>query len=210
MILVGQYDSPYVRRVAVTLHLYGKNFTRNAISVFGDAAEMARIHPLVRIPSLVLDDGEVLIDSAAIIDHLDETMGPEMALTPRSGKERRRVLQATVAATGAIDKAGAVVYERHYHEGAHLNQEWEARCKGQLAGALGWLESQLKGEWLTGPKMTQADIVAGCMVGYLKLRLPEALREGEYPELERHSMACEKMDAFVAARPSPDEVMPPR
>jgi glutathione S-transferase len=210
MILVGQYDSPYVRRVAVTLHLYGLPFERNPISVFTDAEAMARINPLVRIPSLVLDDGEVLFDSAAIIDHLDEAMGPDMALTPRSGKERRRVLQATVAATGAMDKAGGVVYERHYHEGDHKNQQWEARCKGQLVGALGWLESHLKGEWLLGSKMTQADVTAACMVGYLKLRLPEVLREGEYPELERHSVACEKMDAFVASRPSPDEVMPAR
>lgn len=209
MILVGQYDSPYVRRVAVTLHLYGLPFTRNPISVFGDAEEMARIHPLVRIPSLVLDDGEVLIDSAAIVDHLDETVGMAMALTPRSGKERRRVLQATVAATGAIDKAGAVVYERHFHEGAHVSQPWEARCKQQLKGALGWLESQLQGEWVTGSKMTQADVATACMVGYLMLRLPEMLREAQYPELERHSLACEKLDAFVACRPSPDEVMPP-
>jgi glutathione S-transferase len=194
--------------VAVTLHLYGIPFQRNTISVFGDAEEMARIHPLVRIPSLILDDGEVLIDSAAIIDHLDETVGPAMALTPRSGKERRRVMQATVAAAGAIDKAGAVVYERHFHDGPHLSQLWEARCKRQLVGTLGWLESQLKGEWLSGPKMTQADIATACLVGYLMLRLPEALREGEYPELERHSLACEKLDAFVASRPSPDEVMP--
>ena len=210
MILVGQYDSPYVRRVAVTLHLYGKHFERNAISVFGDADEMAKINPVVRIPSLVLDDGEVLVDSAAIIDHLDETVGSEMALTPRSGKERRRVLQATSMATAAIDKAGAVVYERHFHAGAHLNADWEARCKTQLARGLGWLESQLNGEWLTGHKMTQADVTTACMVGYLKLRLPEALRDADFPELERHSVACEKMDAFVASRPSPDETMPTR
>ena len=210
MILVGQYDSPYVRRVAVTLHLYGMPFERNAISVFGDAQEMSKITPVVRIPSLVLDDGEVLVDSAAIIDHLDEMVGAEMALTPRSGKERRRVLQATSVATAAIDKAGAVVYERHFHEGPHLNANWEARCKTQLAGGLGWLESQLNGEWLTGHKMTQADVTTACMVGYLKLRLPEALRDADFPELERHSVACEKMDAFVASRPSPDELMPPR
>ena len=165
---------------------------------------------MVRIPSLVLDDGEVLIDSAAIIDHLDETAGPALALTPRSGKERRHVLQATAMATGAIDKAGAVVYERHHHEGAHLNAAWEARCKAQLAGALKWLESQLHGEWIVGPKMTQADVATACMVGYLKLRLPEALRDADFPELERHSVACEKLEAFVASRPSPDEVMPPR
>ena len=209
MILVGQYDSPYVRRVAVTLHLYGIPFTRNPISVFG-APEMAEINPVVRIPSLVLDDGEVLVDSAAIIDHLDETVGAAMALTPRSGKERRRVLQATSMATASIDKAGAVVYERHFHSGTQLNSEWESRCKAQLAGGLAWLESQLKGEWLTGPKMTQADITTACMMGYLKLRLPEMLRESDFPELERHSVACEKLDAFVASRPSPDEVMPSR
>ena len=210
VILVGQYDSPYVRRVAVTLHLYRLPFERNPISVFGNAQEMARINPLVRIPSLVLDDGEVLIDSGAILDHLDELVGPAMALTPRAGKERRRVLQAVAAATGAIDKAGAVVYERYFHESAFLNREWEARCKQQLAGALDWLESQLKGEWLIGSKMSQADVTAACMVGYLKLRLPEALREANYPELERHSVACETMDAFVASRPHPDEVMPAR
>src|SRR5689334_20108927 len=105
-------------------------FERKAISVFADAQEMARIHPLVRIPSLILDDGEVLIDSAAIIDHLDEARGPDLALTPRSGKERRRVLQATVAATGAIDKAGDIVYERHFHDDTQRSQAWEARCKG--------------------------------------------------------------------------------
>ena len=86
MILVGQYDSPFVRRVAVTLHLYGMPFTRNTLSVFSDAGEMARINPLVRIPSLVLDSGETLIDSAAILDTLDEMVGPGRALTPPSGQ----------------------------------------------------------------------------------------------------------------------------
>jgi glutathione S-transferase len=208
MILVGQYDSPYVRRVAVTLHLYGISFERNPISVFSDAEAMSRITPLVRIPSLVLDDGDVLFDSGAIIDYLDETAGPELALTPRSGKERRRVLQSTVVAAGGIDKAGAVVYERHFHEGEHKSDVWEARCKKQLAGALAFLEGQLTAEWLTGPKMTQADVIAACLIGYLRLRLPEALRDGLYPALERLSSACEKLDAFVSARPSADEVMP--
>src|SRR5260370_35010492 len=90
MILVGQYDSPFVRRVAVTLHLYGMPFTRNTLSVFSDAGEMARINPLVRIPSLVLDSGETLIDSAAILDTPDEMAGPGPALTPPSRAARRR------------------------------------------------------------------------------------------------------------------------
>jgi glutathione S-transferase len=199
-----------VRRVAVTLHYYGVTFTRNRISVFGDAEEMARITPLVRIPSLVLDDGEVLYDSWAITDYLDDLAGPVVSLTPRSGADRRRVLQTVGVAAGAIDKAGAVVYERHFHDAAHRSADWETRCKKQLAGALRWLDSRLEGEWIAGPKMTQADVITACLMGYLMLRLPEALRESAYPALERHSSACEKLDAFGASRPSADEVMPSR
>ena len=89
MILVGQYDSPFVRRIAVALHIYGIAFTRNTLSVFGDAEAMRRINPLGRIPSLILDDGEVLIDSWAIHDYLDEIVGPARSLTPASGPMRR-------------------------------------------------------------------------------------------------------------------------
>jgi glutathione S-transferase len=208
MILVGQYDSPYVRRVAITLHHYGIPFTRNPISVFSDAAQMAKINPIVRIPSLVLDDGEVLIDSGAIIDHLDEVAGPARALTPRSGAERRRVLQLTAAATGAIDKAGAVVYERHFHKPEAVNEDWAARCKGQMLGGLAFLESKLEGDWLFGGRFTQADLTTAALVGYLRLRMQEVAVAREFPRLARLADRCENMEAFVAARPSSAEVMP--
>jgi glutathione S-transferase len=108
MILVGQYDSPFVRRVAVSLRLLDFAYDHDTRSVFADFAEMRRVNPLGRIPSLVLDDGETLIDSAAILDWLDQSVGPERALIPVTQHERRRVLQRMALATGAIDKAGAV------------------------------------------------------------------------------------------------------
>ena len=91
MILIGQYDSPVTRRVAIALHHYGIPFDRDTRSIFGDAAAVGKISPLTRIPALVLDDGEVLIDSAAILDHLDEQAG-DAVLIPASGPGRRRVL----------------------------------------------------------------------------------------------------------------------
>lgn len=208
MILVGQYDSPYVRRVAVTLHQYGIAFVRNPISVFSDADQMAAINPLVRIPSLVLDDGEVLIDSGAILDHLDEVAGPARALTPRAGAERRRVLQLIAAATGAIDKAGAQVYERHFHAPAAVNESWLKRCHEQMRGGLSYLEANIAGHWLALDRMTQADITTAALVGYLKLRAPEVDVARDYPGLQRLSDVCEAMPSFVAARPGPEEVMP--
>src|SRR5262245_46710811 len=103
MILVGQYDSPFVRRVAISLKVLGFPYEHDTRSVFGDFDSMRQTNPLGRIPSLVLDDGEVLIDSAAILDHLDEVVGPARALIPPTGPKRREALKRIALATGAID-----------------------------------------------------------------------------------------------------------
>ncbi|MFO1035112.1 MAG: hypothetical protein U1E15_14010 [Hyphomicrobiales bacterium] len=45
---------------------------------------------MLRVPALILADGETLVDSTVIIDHLDEMAGPARALTTRHGPERRK------------------------------------------------------------------------------------------------------------------------
>jgi glutathione S-transferase len=208
MILVGQYDSPFVRRVAITLHILGIPFERNRLSVFN--SEMAGINPLVRIPSLIIDGSETLFDSGAILDYLDELAGPERALIPRAGADRRRVLQATELAAGVVEKTGAVVYERHFHHHACIAHEWVARCLGQIAGALVYVDAHAGEPWYFGSRMTQADITIGCMIAYFALRLPEAFPAGRYPRLAALGSRCEALDAFIATRPAPDETMPSR
>jgi glutathione S-transferase len=208
MILVGQYDSPFVRRVAVTLHHHGLPFERDRTSVF--SPKMTERTPLVRIPSLVLDDGEALYDSTAILDYVDELVGPSRALTPPSGVARRRVLRTTFVATGAIDKAGAVVYERHLHTAGCVASDWVDRCLSQLAGALAYLDREAGGPWFHGDAMTQADVTVGCTVGYLRLRLVEAFPRGRYAALEGLAARCNALSAFVQTEPAPDEVMPTR
>ena len=209
MILVGQYDSPFVRRVAITLNFYGMKFERNAISVFSDAKAMAQINPMVRIPSLILDDGGVLIESGAIIDYLDGRAGPERALTPPSGTERQMVLQVMAYATGAIDKLGTIVYERTFHPPEHVAKEWIARCRSQLQGALSVLEDLPKEPYFVGERLSQADVTVGVMLGYMKLRPEYAPNPSFYPTLEALSERLEDLDAFRNARPSSNEVMPP-
>ena len=164
MILVGQYDSPFVRRVAVTLHHYHMPFDRNTLSVFGDAAKMRKINPLIRIPSLILQSGEVLIDSVAIVDYLDELAGPARALVPPHGPERRKILQAAALAQGAAEKAGQVTYERFFHGPKAINKDWEKRCLSQLSAALKQLESQCGAPWFSDMRMSHADIMTGCMI----------------------------------------------
>jgi glutathione S-transferase len=93
MILIGQYDSPFVRRVAIALRLYGLPFEHRPWSTFGEGDKIAPFNPLRRVPTLVLDSGEALIESTAILDYLDEMVGPEKAMIARSGPERRHALK---------------------------------------------------------------------------------------------------------------------
>jgi glutathione S-transferase len=208
MILVGQYDSPYVRRVAIALHLLDLPFERNTLSAFGDAEAMRRINPLGRIPSLVLDDGEVLIDSVAILDHLDEQVGPERALLPPRGVERRRALQLTALASGTLDKAGAVTYERSLRPAEKVHEPWIARCRTQLESGLAALEALTGGGWYLGDRVRTPDIMAACLMWYLTARVPEALAGGAHPHLGALHARCGELAAFRDTEPSPEELMP--
>lgn len=210
MILIGQFDSPFVRRVAVTLHHYHMPFTRNPLSVFRNVAEMQKINPLVRVPALVLETGETLIDSAAIIDHLDEMAGPARALTPAHGPERRKVMQSVVTATGISDKAVALFFERLFHNDKQINHDFEKRMMSQIDASLTKLESDCGGPWFVDSHMSQADVTIGCMLGHLKMRIPEAFPITKYPKLHALSLHCETREEFVKARPADDETVPGR
>lgn len=208
MILVGQYDSPYVRRIAISLQLLQLPFARNPISVFSDAEAMRAINPLGRIPSLVLDDGEVVIDSAAILDYLDELVGPRRALLPPSGAPRRAALRVIALASGAIDKAGAIVYDRTLRPPDKQHAPWQERCAVQLSSALAALDDAVPHGWFAGDEPGQADVTTGCALGYLHHRFPEALPPGRYRALDRFAAACDDLPAFRATRPAADEIMP--
>src|SRR5687768_15672987 len=98
--LIGQYDSPFVRRVAVALQRYRMPYQHETWSVWRQADAIARLSPLRRVPTLVLDDREVLVESSAILDALDDLVAPEQALVPRTGPARRHVLRLCALACG--------------------------------------------------------------------------------------------------------------
>lgn len=208
MILVGQFDSPFTRRVAVSLHLLGVPFSRNTMSGFADAERMRKINPLGRIPSLILDDGEVLIDSAAILDHIDETVGPARALLPPSGAARRQALKIVALAAGVVEKAGAIVYERSLRPPEKLHQPWLDRCRTQVDSGLMALEAATGEGWYIAERPMQPDITVACMRHYLASRLPEALAEGTHPRLAAFSKRFARLPAFDLTAPATDEAMP--
>jgi glutathione S-transferase len=139
VILIGQYDSPFVRRVGIALRLYGHAYEHRPWSTFGDADRIAVLNPLRRVPTLVLDDGEVLIESGAILDYLDELAGPSKALIAESGPDRRQALKVCALATGLADKAVSLFYERMLHP--LTSQAWIDRCTAQISDVLEALET---------------------------------------------------------------------
>ncbi|MES2915215.1 MAG: glutathione S-transferase family protein [Pseudomonadota bacterium] len=207
MILVGQYDSPPTRRVAVALHHYGMPFSRDTRSIFGDAKAIGQISPLTRIPALVLDDGEVLIDSAAILDHLDELAG-DRALCPASGPERRAILQMTALAQGTMEKTAAVVYERHYHKGAQQSRDLLDRCLGQTRAGLDELTRRLSAPYACGAALSHADVMITTLIWYMQDRMDEVLSPADHAPLIALAEQCETLPAFQAAAISDFETMP--
>ena len=208
MILIGQYDSPFVRRVAVTLHHYHMPFTRKPLSVFGNKKEVQSINPLLRVPILMLEDGEALIDSNAIIDHLDHVAGPARAMTPQHGPERRKVLQACALSTGISDKVVALVFERTFHDAKQVSATYDARLSSQIKVALEKLEHDCGNPWFFDNKMSQADITIGCTLSHLKLRLPAFFPMDKHPKLHALSRHCEMREEFDAARIGANETVP--
>jgi glutathione S-transferase len=204
MILVGQYDSPFVRRVAVSLRVLGFAYEHDTRSVFGDFDSMRTTNPLGRVPSLVLDDGRVLIDSAAILDWLDETAGPDRALLPRSGPLRQRALRLIALATGVVDKIGAAAYERIIRPSAYRWPDWIERCRTQGVGAIAALAAE---PWPAAAPLDQAAITTACAIRYVRLVDAEQMPEGRHPALDALSRRCEARPEFQATYPA-DYVVP--
>jgi glutathione S-transferase len=199
MILVGQYDSPYTRRVAVSLHLLGFDFEHDTRSVFGDFDSLRTTNPLGRVPSLVLADGTTLIDSAAILDWLDQQVGPQRALLPPGGPARQQALQRIALASGTIDKVMAAAYERLIRPVAYRWPDWIRRCRTQAEGGIAALAAHA---WPAEARLDQACITTVCMVGYVRLADPDLLPPGRHPSLDALARRCEALPPFQVASPS--------
>ena len=200
MILIGMFDSPFVRRVAVSLKLLDLPFEHKNWSVGRDQAQIRKYNPLGRVPTLVLDDKEILMESSAILDYLDDRVGRDRALLPVHGAPRRRTLTLMALATGAAEKAVQIIYEDFFRPPEKRHEPWLQRLREQMEGALTVLDhacGQIEGDdWLVDEGITQADVTVACCFTYINeaLKLPP----GVYPELRKHVTRCEKLPAFKA------------
>jgi glutathione S-transferase len=201
MLLIGVNRSPYTRRVAIALRHYGVPYEQHDLSGFGNRADVRAANPLGRIPALVLDDGETLIDSAAIVDHLDQTYGGKEPLTPPSGADRRAVLKVAALMMGACDKGLHAAYERNHHPPEKVHQPWIEDCLAQMKTALAAVDDMVDTSrpYLLLGRLTQADICA-----FIAERLARGLRidtAAEMPALHGFAAQLLQRSPFRSTEP---------
>jgi glutathione S-transferase len=203
MILIGMFDSPFVRRVAISMNLLGIPFEHRNWSVGKDFELIRQFNPLGRVPALVQADGDTLIESSAILDFLDEQVGAERALLPRSGELRREALRIIAVAVGGAEKGVTQVYETAFRPPEKRYRPWVERCHTQTHAALAELDRrcQLRGDdWLVGDRLSQADVTATCVYTFLSDALGLNRDAVVYPALAAIAARCEALPEFQSVK----------
>ena len=197
MILIGQYDSPFVRRVGIALTLYGLPFTHKPWSTFGDVEKIRPYNPLTRVPTLVLHNGEVLIESHAILDYLDSLVPEASAMFPKTEPTRHLALKVASLATGVGDKAVSLFYERRLHK--EVSDVWVDRCRSQITAVLVALENDRAGRvgdyWFDN-RIGHADITVAAVLRFVAEAHPGLISMGDFPALSAHAARLEAMPVF--------------
>ena len=201
MQLIGMLDSPYVRRVAISLQVLAIPFQHRSVSVFRTFDEFRSINPVVKAPSLVCDDGTVLMDSTLILEYAQLLAGPGKALMPAGVVESRRALRVIGLALAACEKSVQIIYERNLRPAEKQHEPWISRVTGQLLAAYQALEEDSSHAALerNDGAIDQAGITTAVAWHFTQAMLPEVVVFARFPALARFSAAAEQRPEFRAA-----------
>jgi glutathione S-transferase len=196
MRLIGMLDSPYVRRTAISLRMMGLDFELSQLSVFRNYDEFQAISPVVKAPSLVTDEGVVLMDSTLILEHA-ERLTQAKSLMPADPRDHAKALHLIGFAMAANEKTVQMVYEKTQRPAEKHHQPWLDRVSGQLQRAYSVLEKETPSGWFGGATPSLADITVAVAWRFTQSRFPEVATGAAHPRLAAHSARAEKLPAFA-------------
>jgi glutathione S-transferase len=202
MKLLYSQTSPFARKVIVAARELGLELALEPVSVTPVTRnpEVSAANPLVKVPILVLDDGETIYDSRTIVAYLDSLT--DRCLAPRAGPARWRVLTELAAADGLLDAALLARYEVFLRPEQFRWMDWYDGQFAKIRGALDLFEAAHR---RPGDDQTIADIGVACALGYLDLRVPDEAWRASRPNLAAFFTE-------ITARPSwagTDPTLPP-
>ncbi len=203
MQLIGYLDSPFVRRVAVTMQFLGIEYVHRELSIFRDFEEFRKINPMVKVPTLVLGDGRVLIDSSLIINYLESRLA-RSSLWPGDERDYVTALQLTGTALVAMEKVAQLIYEISHRPQDRQHAPWVQRLERQLEGAVHLMESSVADHsksglpWLFGNEPGQADISIAIAWRFILHIECVRLKPEDFPALMKFSSRAEALPEFIA------------
>lgn len=198
MKLIGMLDSPFVRRVAISMRLLGLPFEHAAISVFRGFDAFQQINPVVKAPTLICDDGSVLMDSTLMLVYAEALAG--RSLMPARPAELARELRLIGLALAACEKTAQIVYERGLRPAEKRHQPWVDRVSGQLLAAYRELDAELGRAALDASEagLRQSGITVGVAWTFTQSLLPEVVPADGFAHLVAHAAAVEALPVFRA------------
>ena len=207
MKLYGSFGSPFTRRVGTTLLLYNLKHEHLVLraNVPEELEQLKKINPLARIPALETDDGMALVDSVTILDYLDRLVGPDRALTPSTGAVRTQMLSLIGIGAGAAEKSVSCYYEEGVNAkrpADKIYRPWVDKMYEQTKDGLEVVESMVKGPWIMGNKITQADVSLVCFFDFIVKHRPEIAPRLNCPNLEKISQKANLMIEFSSTNPA--------
>ncbi|WP_231408516.1 glutathione S-transferase family protein [Ralstonia solanacearum] len=196
MKLIGMLDSPYVRRTAISLKLLGLPFEHAPVSVFRHFDAFSAVNPVVKAPTLVCDDGTVLMDSTLILDYAEALAG--RSLMPAALPARLQALRIVGLSLAACEKSVQLVYEFNQRPAEKTHAPWVERVQGQLRAAVGALEAALHDAPApVDPRaLAQPDLTTAVAWGFIQLTVPDRVAAADYPRLAAFAAAAERLDVF--------------
>ncbi len=201
MQLIGMLDSPYVRRVAISLHTMGIPFEHKPLSVFSTFAAFQSINPVVKAPSLVCANGDVLMDSSLILDYAQTWVPLARQLLPSTLPEKQKALRLLGLALAACEKSVQIVYEKNLRPQEKQHQPWLDRIQGQLLAAYTALEAELRTCRLSAG-VSQAAITTAVTWQFSQMMLADMVDAQDFPLLHALSDESEVLEAFMAYPPT--------
>jgi len=201
MQLIGMLDSPYVRRVAISLRLLNIPFEHRPVSVFSTFEQFRQINPVVKAPTLICDDGVVLMDSTLILDYVESIAG--RSLMPTGRDSRQHALRLLGLALAACEKTVQIVYECNLRPPEKQHAWWVTRVQSQLVAAYGALEAELRAARLNADErnINQAGVTTAVAWRFTQTMLPAFIAASDHPMLASYSADAERLLAFQATPP---------
>ncbi len=189
-------DSPYVRRVAVAFETLGVRFEHEPVSVLSTFEKFHAINPVVKAPTLICDDGEIMMDSSLILQFVEATRTNGHSLWPTDHLELQHAFRAVSLALAACEKSVQIIYERKLRPPTFQYEPWLLRLRGQLLAAYEELENEIVNHGDIFKGLTHASITGAIAWQFTQSELALVVPLEKHPALARLSERMELLPEF--------------